>query len=147
MERYYLTQRPPAPGTFPGKPVNMEAYDQKTYIEEIGRQAWGWIEYREPLTEKQADEYELTRAMKPYYNMEQETRNIILELKKKCGDLNLGNISFQYYPTMTRMEETEFYLTEYKEYWELVVKQKWAKTTDIYRIKDNTLNYQYSEKD
>lgn len=45
------------------------------------------------------------------------------------------------------MEETEFYLTEYKEYWELVVKQRWAKTADIYRIKDGDIIYQYSEKD
>ncbi len=43
------------------------------------------------------------------------------------------------------MEETEFYLTEYKEYWELVVKQRWAKTADIYRIKDGNITYRYSD--
>jgi len=84
---------------------------------------------------------------KPYYELDQETRNIILELQKKCIELDLGNVSFHYYPTRTRMEETEFYLTEYKEYWELVVKQRWAKTADIYRIKDGDIIYQYSEKD
>jgi len=83
---------------------------------------------------------------KTYYEIDQETQNIILELQKKCIELDLGNISFQYYPTKARMEETEFYLTEYKDYWELVVKQRWAKTTDIYRIEESSLNYQYSEK-
>jgi hypothetical protein len=84
---------------------------------------------------------------KPYYELDQETRHIILELQKKCIELNLGNVSFHYYPTRTQMEETEFYLTEYKEYWELVVKQRWAKTADIYRIKDRNITYCYSEKD
>jgi len=61
---------------------------------------------------------------KPYYEIDQETQNTILELKKKCTELDLGNVNFQYYATRTRMEETEFYLTEYKEHWELVVKTK-----------------------
>lgn len=147
MNRYYLTQRPPSPGAFPGKPVNMEAYDQKTYIEEIGRPAWGCVEYKEPLADKQADDYELTRAKKPYYEIGQETKIIIMELQKKCIELDLGNISFHYFPTRARSEEVEFYLTEYKHYWELVVKQRWAKTTDIYRIEEDDLKYQFSETD
>lgn len=84
---------------------------------------------------------------KPYYVIDQETKTIILELQKKCIELDLGNVSFHYYPTRTRTEETEFYLTEYKEFWELVVKQRWAKTTDIYRIEEDDLKYQFSETD
>lgn len=84
---------------------------------------------------------------KPYYEIERDTRNTILELTKKCTELDLGNVNFQYYATRSRTEETEFYLTEYKEYWELVVKQRWAKTADIYRIEEGVLKYQYSEKD
>ncbi len=84
---------------------------------------------------------------KPYYEIDQETQNTILELKKKCTELDLGNVNFQYYATRTRMEETEFYLTEYKEHWELVVRQRWEKTADIYRIEEDGLSYQYSEKD
>jgi len=61
MTRYYLTQRPPAPGTFPGKPIALEAFDQKSFVEEIGRPAWGWVEYEAPLTPKQAANYELTK--------------------------------------------------------------------------------------
>lgn len=71
MIRYYLTQRPPAPGTFPGKPVNMKAFDSREHVEEIGRPAWGWVEYEELLTEKQAADYELVEA---------ERRTIKIEL-------------------------------------------------------------------
>lgn len=83
---------------------------------------------------------------KPYYKLDQETKHIILEIQRKCIELNLGNVSFHYYHTR-EAEETEFYLIEYKEYWELVVKQRWAKIADIYRIKDREITYQYSEKD
>jgi len=64
MIRYYLTQRPPAPGTFPGKPVNLKSFDKRTHVEEIGRPAWGWVEYEWPLTIKEAEDYELTRPIK-----------------------------------------------------------------------------------
>ena len=64
MIRYYLTQRPPMPGAFPGKPVNMETYDDRKFIDEIGRHAWGWVEYQWPLTEKEVTDYELTRPIK-----------------------------------------------------------------------------------
>ena len=37
MNRYYLTQRPPAPGTFPGKPFNLKSFDTREYVGEIGR--------------------------------------------------------------------------------------------------------------
>lgn len=84
---------------------------------------------------------------KPYYEIDQETQNIIMELQKKCIELDLGNINFQYYPTRPRMEEIEFYLIEYKEHWELIVKQGQAKTTDIYKIEEDSLKYQESEKD
>lgn len=67
-----------------------------------------------------------------------------MKLTKKCTELDLGNVNFQYYPTRSMTEETEFYLTEY---WELVVKQRWAKTADIYRIEESGPKYQYSEKD
>ena len=84
---------------------------------------------------------------KPYYEIDVETKHIILELLKKCIALNLGNLSFHYFPTRTGTEETDFYLTEYKQYWELVVKQRWAKTTDIYRLNEDEIIYKFSEKD
>lgn len=64
MTRYYSTQRPIAPGTFPrqdGKET-VTNFDDKTYCEEIGREAWGYIEYSEPLTAREAEAYELVEA-------------------------------------------------------------------------------------
>lgn len=60
--RYYSTQRPFGPGTFP---VRSEAtitnfFGGKIFCEEIGREAWGFIEYREPISQKEAKDYELT---------------------------------------------------------------------------------------
>ena len=51
--RYYMTQRPPGPGAQPRGSINIVAYDAKT------DGAWGYIEYKEPLTDKQVENYEL----------------------------------------------------------------------------------------
>ncbi len=70
MVRYYSTMRPFGPGTFPQKDgrETITNFDGKIYCEEIGREAWGYIEYLEPLTEEEADAYELTReGLKPYW--------------------------------------------------------------------------------
>lgn len=70
MVRYYSIQRPVMPGGFPKSAAveRIENFDTKTYCEEIGKEAWGYIEYREALTEEEADTYELTPSgMKIYY--------------------------------------------------------------------------------
>lgn len=51
--RYYSTQRPIMPGGYP-KPKNnevleIENFDNKKFVEEVGCQAWGYIEYKKPL--------------------------------------------------------------------------------------------------
>ena len=51
--RYYSTQRPVMPGGYP-KPQNNEVleiknFDNKKFVEEVGCQAWGYIEYEKPL--------------------------------------------------------------------------------------------------
>lgn len=70
MNRYYSTMRPVQPGSFPNR-ESVEAihnFDTKTFCEEIGREAWGYIDYREPLTKEQAEAYELTLGgMKTYW--------------------------------------------------------------------------------
>lgn len=62
--RYYSTQRPVAPGTFPrpehAKVIRIKNFDTKTMVDEIGRKAWGFVEYSDPLTDKQISDYELT---------------------------------------------------------------------------------------
>lgn len=64
MKRYYSTQRPVMPGSYPKRvPVRkIHNYDYRTYIEEIGRQAWGYIEYEGELTTSEIANYELVEG-------------------------------------------------------------------------------------
>ena len=61
--RYYSTQRPVGPGTFPKPQGNAVKevfnFDSKTYCEELGREAWGYIEYEQPLDPETAAGYAL----------------------------------------------------------------------------------------
>lgn len=61
MYRYYSTQRPVGPGTFPGRPENIVNFDSREEVPGIGP-AWGYLEYREPLDDEAADRYELEPA-------------------------------------------------------------------------------------
>lgn len=61
--RYYSTQRPVMPGSYP-KPGNNKVeeicnFDNKTYSEEIQTNAWGYIEYEKPLGHFDIVGYEL----------------------------------------------------------------------------------------
>lgn len=62
--RYYSTQRPIAPGTFP-KPygnqvVKINNFQQgRVFVPEIGRDAWGYVEYENPLSTVMASNFEL----------------------------------------------------------------------------------------
>lgn len=61
--RYFSTQRPVAPGTFPKKPgCEISNYPQKIYIDGTGFSAWGHIDYDEPLTDAEVNQYELKPA-------------------------------------------------------------------------------------
>ena len=64
--RYYSTQRPVDIGTFPkppdNKPVEIHNYDKRQSVENGTMQAWGYLEYAKPLTEKEASDYELKPA-------------------------------------------------------------------------------------
>lgn len=61
MYRYYSTQRPVGPGTFPGKPDSIVNFDRREEVPGIGP-AWGYLEYREPLDDEAAERYELKPA-------------------------------------------------------------------------------------
>ena len=54
--RYYSTQRPIVPGSFPKPEGNtieqIVNFPAKTYVDEIWKQAWGYIDYEKPLSEK-----------------------------------------------------------------------------------------------
>lgn len=61
--RYYSTQRPVGPGTFPqkdGREWIVNFFGGKIQCEEIDREAWGYIEYPSPLTDEEIRDYELT---------------------------------------------------------------------------------------
>ena len=62
--KYYSTQRPVVPGSYPrikGNDITEICnYDRKTYIKEIGREAWGYVEYLYSLLDKDVSDYELT---------------------------------------------------------------------------------------
>ena len=64
--RYYSTQRPVDIGTFPkppdNKPVEIHNYDKRQPVENGSMQAWGYLEYAKPLTEKETSDYELKPA-------------------------------------------------------------------------------------
>lgn len=85
-------------------------------------------------------------ALEPCYKLDKNTRHIILELHNKCIELDLGNVSFRYFTTLSH-DEVMFYISEYKTYWELVVVQRWAQTRDIYKILNGVITYECSEKD
>lgn len=58
--RYYSTLRPVSPGSYPrhGKEVlAIQNFDERIRI--VGVNAWGYIDYADPLTEKETSDYEL----------------------------------------------------------------------------------------
>lgn len=66
--RYYSTQRPISPGAFPkpagNKVLNCVNFDGgRTFCREIGRTAYGYIEYERPISIWDADSYELTKGI------------------------------------------------------------------------------------
>ena len=63
--KYYSTQRPVDIGTFPkteNGPLRLVNFDSREDVEQGRFQAWGYLVYDTPLTEKQIDDYELRAA-------------------------------------------------------------------------------------
>ena len=88
-----------------------------------------------------------------FFELGEEENKYIMELYNTCERMGLGNVSFQYYAVPGRMYEVFFYLTQYTNHWELVVKhekQEGRTThyfTDMYKIIDGNIEYDYSESD
>ena len=63
--RYYSTQAPLSPGTYPqpvgNKILEIHNFDEKTYCKEPDRDCWGYIDYEQPLSEKDASAHKLVR--------------------------------------------------------------------------------------
>ncbi len=85
--RYFSTQRPVAPGTFPKKPgCEISNYPQKFYIDGMGFDAWGHIDYDEPLTDAEVKDYELQPARYEFsvkFNPDNEQMGRIHKLFKR----------------------------------------------------------------
>jgi len=58
---YYLTQRGPSLGCQPKGAINIVDFGKKVWAGEINRHAWGYVEYADPLTSKQIEDYELVK--------------------------------------------------------------------------------------
>ena len=84
--------------------------------------------------------------MKPYYKLDLTAMNQITGRIKQCEILNLGNISFEYYAAPKRNAAT-FRMEQNKYGWELVVRVWRSGTTDTYKIVDDKVTHDYSEKD
>lgn len=84
LHRYYSTQRPVGPGTYPQSSdypvVNVVNYDERVFVEEIDRGAWGYIEFERPLSLKQAEDYELVKA--PFVEVEVGEKDVASENEK-----------------------------------------------------------------
>lgn len=61
--RYWLTLRPPMPGTVPKRNLeHITSFGKRTYRHEVNREIWGYADYSEPLTDKEIEEYELVKG-------------------------------------------------------------------------------------
>lgn len=59
--RYYSLLRPVAPGTYPrvSEAKNIVNFDDRTFIEDISRYAWGYVEYEKELSSEEVRDYDL----------------------------------------------------------------------------------------
>ncbi len=100
--RYYSTQRPVMPGSYPRPEGNAVLeiinFDSKIYCPELGRDAWGYIKYEHPLTENEVKSYELTLEGTIWYP-------VTVSSRKHGGGLRVtsGNIV----RTVQRPEDTK----------------------------------------
>lgn len=59
---YYSLLRPIDIGTLPRKDfTHYENFDIRTYVDSIGREAWGFVEYSKELTEDEMKTYSLMK--------------------------------------------------------------------------------------
>lgn len=88
--RYYSTQRPVSPGSYPtGAVISIVNFDTKQYIHEIDGNAWGYIEYGIELPVEDANAYELVPSP-PYHCTNKQTaalRRIVSRGQKKYNTM------------------------------------------------------------
>ncbi|OPZ65858.1 MAG: hypothetical protein BWY85_00217 [Firmicutes bacterium ADurb.Bin506] len=97
MYRYYSTQRPVAPGTFPGKPAELGNYGTNGVdFDRLGH-VWGWLDYTEELAPEQASAYELTPAgaTPRYYPINEDTARLAKHMNS-FSDYVAGHATAEY---------------------------------------------------
>ena len=60
--RYYTLYRPPELGTVPRGFCEVVCFDERRYCPQVGREAWGYVEYEQPLSPQEIINYELASA-------------------------------------------------------------------------------------
>ena len=60
--RYYTLYRPPGLGAVPRGFCEIVCFDERRYCPQIDREAWGYVEYEQPLTPQEVVNYELAVA-------------------------------------------------------------------------------------
>ena len=95
MTKYYNTQRPIGPGTYPkpqdNKVIEIKNFDKKEKIENENISAYGYIKYEKPLMPAAAKAYELTLALAPdetekTIEENKETEELITNLTAKTDE-------------------------------------------------------------
>lgn len=61
--KYYTLRRPPMLGAVPKGFTSICAFDERTFIPEIGQTAWGYALYDRKLTTEEIDRFELEVGM------------------------------------------------------------------------------------
>lgn len=82
----------------------------------------------------------------PYYELDLTTRNRIIGLINQCEISNLGNVSFEYFERPNQ-DSLVFCMSQTNWGWDLIVIGERLSARDIYKIIDNVIRYDYSEKD
>lgn len=129
MFRYYSTQRPVLPGGFPRKEDagKIENFEARTFCEEIGREAWGFIEYHTELRKEEMEAYELMLGgigIKTYYcvvssfddkgKVRAAITNVIDAFRKPENDFKRLKHKDIYYDWFESREEAEKMVEEAK---------------------------------
>ena len=112
LYRYYSTQRPIAPGTFPkgeNAPVTVENFDDRIPVEHGQMQAWGYLEYLKPLTAKQQSDCELKPAgaacEKTASQKIDKRKSVLADLRAKQAQVEQSKKSEQSHVKHKEMEQ------------------------------------------
>lgn len=87
--RYYSTQRPIMPGSYPygpNKPLEFQNFDKRQAVETGEFAAWGYLIYPSPLTKQQIEDYELKAAPVKIEVLQGVTENEKIEREVKTMD-------------------------------------------------------------